>query len=573
MMRKAVLLLFLLLSCAWSMLSASDWTVLVYMAADNNLWQNAVQDINDMESVALPTGLNLIVQSDMPQSSPYPGGQRRRIRQDSSSQITSPLLANLGQINSGDQQTLNNFVRWGFAAYPASRKMLVIWGHGDSWFKGDESKWICPDDDAQAFISVSNGDLKRALTNIPMLDILLFDACSMQSLEVLAEVQHAARRVIASAELVPATGFPYSDMLNAFTATATTDQVCTSIVDAYITSYDYGGSQNPYQSTYYVTCSAINTAELGSFYYQMTEFNLRYLTQAEDLLQARDGCWEMNQGFADVDVREYLSSVAVSAFDPGMRQDAMSLLDTWALARVRSANLNLPELVGDAALWFPKYRHQFTGWAPYYLRLSFANTRWAAILNRAYGADTEVPAVPTATSWNQVLGGLNVNVAVPLDPEDMTLLVEVITNSAKATYAFFIPWNAGSRQITVPVSASGTFILSLTDSYGNSNVGGAYDFTYEAPGLTLMTAPNPLFSGSGGMIRWFVPEGLEGEAELHLYDMRGRRLLHRKLGNLGAGDGFFMPALWQGFADLSKGVYLLHLKVGSRRAQCKVTIL
>lgn len=49
-------------------LGAETLTVLGYMAADNNLWQNAVQDIN-MESVQIPDYLQLVVRTDMPATS------------------------------------------------------------------------------------------------------------------------------------------------------------------------------------------------------------------------------------------------------------------------------------------------------------------------------------------------------------------------------------------------------------------------------------------------------------------------------------------------------------------------
>jgi hypothetical protein len=105
--------LLLFLCYALQAQSSETWTVLVYIAGDNNLWQNAVQDINDMESANLPEELTLVVQSDLPASSPYPGGQRRLIRQDSSPDITSPLIQSLGTINSGKAQTLNDFAPLG----------------------------------------------------------------------------------------------------------------------------------------------------------------------------------------------------------------------------------------------------------------------------------------------------------------------------------------------------------------------------------------------------------------------------------------------------------------------------
>ena len=66
-MRKAILLLVLLLSCGSTALFATDWTVLVYMAADNNLSSFAVEDIIQMESAVQAENLKLVVQVDLPQ--------------------------------------------------------------------------------------------------------------------------------------------------------------------------------------------------------------------------------------------------------------------------------------------------------------------------------------------------------------------------------------------------------------------------------------------------------------------------------------------------------------------------
>ena len=236
----ASLLLFLCLP-----LAGESWTILVYIAAANTLWQNAIANINAMESVDLPSNLKVVVQSDMPDESPYPGGQRRLIGRDNSPYITSRLLENMGAINSGDPQTLNDFARWGFHKYPSQRKALVIWGHGNSWYKAGTDKWICPDADTNDLINVYNGELKEALSGLPKLDILLFDACSMQSVEVICEVREVAERVIGSEEQVPAKGFPYEMILPLFTNTATADEIARGIVDAYLEAYDYEGMYNP----------------------------------------------------------------------------------------------------------------------------------------------------------------------------------------------------------------------------------------------------------------------------------------------------------------------------------------
>ena len=200
-------LIILLLSIGL-VLNAESWTVLVYMAADNNLAEMGRLDINSMESVPQPEGLNLIVQADFPE-----GAKRFRIQQDNSEDISSPVLANLGIIDSANPEVLNSFINWGFNNFPSQRKMLIIWSHGDSWYKGNDPKWICPDESSQNLISVAEGELTLALTDIPKLDVLLFDACSMQSIEVINEIGFCANYIIGSEDLVPQYGFPYEKII------------------------------------------------------------------------------------------------------------------------------------------------------------------------------------------------------------------------------------------------------------------------------------------------------------------------------------------------------------------------
>ena len=72
---KLKIILALVLLSALGTLSAESWTVLVYMAADNNLAQMGALDINSMESVLKPAGLTVIVQADFPE-----GAKRYHIR-------------------------------------------------------------------------------------------------------------------------------------------------------------------------------------------------------------------------------------------------------------------------------------------------------------------------------------------------------------------------------------------------------------------------------------------------------------------------------------------------------------
>jgi len=570
-----LLILALLLALAFPA-AAESWTVLVYLAADNNLWQNAVQDINDMESVAIPANLNLIVQSDMPSDSPYPGGQRRRIQQDNSPLITSPLLQNLGSINSGDPQTLNSFINWGFQHYPASRKMVVIWGHGDNWFKSDTPKWICPDDGAQSLISVADGELKAALEDIPRLDILLFDACSMQSVEVLAEVMDVADYVVGSAELVPAAGFPYQTMIPLF-AENSVEEISALIPQKYLESYEPGGIQNPQGFINPLTCSTIRTSPLPGFFNLFSDiFCLGGVGEAEAIVEnIRGNLWEMNTAYCDVDVEEFM--VSCWAMYPQHEVSFWINLTwgRWYECVAWSGSANIPHSpVGSAAIWFPWHRQYFDAWWRQYSNLEFAKTRWLAFLN--FGLGDEVPPDPPQLSApTMVLGNLTFRIIQPLDPDVLSYEVTVQEDNATdpAVYTYTADYGQEGFWVSIPVVSSGSISVMAIDSCGNRSVPVELSFTYEEPGLTVLMVPNPVRARSLASVRWYLPEGMTGEVKLTLYNLRGQMVLSRSFDQQNSGEGSWMLSSEPEFHQLGRGVYILRLEIGKRHHHRKLTIL
>jgi len=308
-----------------------------------------------MESVPQPAGLNLIVQADFPQ-----GAARYKIGQDNSTSITSPVLADLGYIDSGNPNTLNSFIKWGFNRYPAQRKMLVIWSHGNSWYKGNESKWICPDDGAQNLMSISNGDMQIAFAGAPQLDVLLFDACSMQSIEILTEVHPYAYYVIGSEELVPINGFPYETIIPLFEDSFS--EILDQIPQLYVQSYLPGEGINPGNELWTTTCSAIETLQIPLFNTLYKEFVRKYRNLlASEIMVVRENCYEMNDGMADIDLKQFLELLSANG-----TPEVLLLKQLWN-SMVYSYDATTPDPlglgIGTAALWFPDGWYNFNnGW-------------------------------------------------------------------------------------------------------------------------------------------------------------------------------------------------------------------
>lgn len=566
----AVLAFGLLLFC--SALAAESWTILVYMAADNNLWQSGMQSINLMESVDLPANLKLVVQSDLPADSPYPGGQRRLIRKDDSELITSPIIQNLGVVNSGDPNTLRDFARWGFGKYPSSRRALFIWGHGNSWYKDAAPRWICPDEGSGDLINVYNGELKQALSGLPALDLLLFDACSMQSLEVISEVRHAAARVIASEELVPARGFPYHQFLGDFDGSYTVDQISERIVDSYLEAYSPGGAFNPWSAELCVTCSAIETANWEALLGKFSEFVGRHKHHAHSLLVSRQGCWEMNDGDSDIDFRQFFTKVRNDA--SGLLEfDAAELLALWDNATIKAGNLGLDADVGSAALWFPWHRQYFDALWQMYYQLDFAATLWLSLLNQAFGPDLVPPEQPALITYTQSLGSVIFKFRLPRDPDALSLIVRLEELEGKSEIAYPVAWGAEIVTLRIPVKKNSRLEILCRDPAQNESQNVAYNISIRPLPISLEVHPNPMVASSGSAIRWYLPADVVGQASLSIYDLKGRKLLEKNLGELNAGEGFILSKSWEGFENLSPGVYLLRIKIGDQPGRCKLTIL
>ena len=109
--------------------------LIVFIAGDNDLDTFGSSDIAEMMSVE-NTGENLTILVQQDQSSVARDATTKRfvIRNG----IKEETLA-LGETNTGDANTLTEFLKWGTTNYPAKRNIVVLWNHGggtrDEWYE------------------------------------------------------------------------------------------------------------------------------------------------------------------------------------------------------------------------------------------------------------------------------------------------------------------------------------------------------------------------------------------------------------------------------------------------------
>ncbi|PKN74725.1 MAG: hypothetical protein CVU49_06195 [Candidatus Cloacimonetes bacterium HGW-Cloacimonetes-2] len=564
MSKKVLLLVLSALFCAC--LLADSWNILVYMAADNNLAQNAVQDFNSMESVDLPPGVRVYLQTDLPAEHSLSGGRRWRLGQDQTEQIVSTQLANLGTINSGDYNTLRSFIAWGKNQYPAERQMLVIWSHGDSWYKDLKTKYICTDDSAQEVMSVSSGHLKAALAGHTGFDILLMDACSMQTIEVLTETLGFADYVIGSQDLVPVKGFPYEDILPLFDQPLY--QILDQIPELYTNSYLAGGSQNPSSQGFPTTCSVIQTTHLWEFNLFWGSFCGNWRGMAEELMQIRQYCYSMNTGLAEIDIGEFIQKVRAEY--PNLHYLQLDILSSlWDTAVIAKSAPLYPGDLGSATIWFPDIRYNFDAAWRIYRKLDFASTSWLTLLNLSFGEDTDPPAAPANLQIEPLPGQLRISFSPVADPDPITYQIRLFQSNA-ITFHYIYPSDPFEQlQTIIPCKGSGTVRVFSLDQSGNLSEASDLSYTYEPTRASILAYPVPAKADTGIKLIWDWDSDSTQIQELKLYNLRGQVVLSRSFPASRTGAFLLEPDLLSAWAS---GHYFVKLSRGSQQISTRLVL-
>lgn len=171
-------------------------TVLIYMAADNDLADNALRNIEQMKSSYPIDGKNnLLVFVNLPEEKPY------LIKIETDTEI---VIKQYEEFNSLEVQNMRRVLTEMISMYPAGKYGLVLWSHGSSWL---------PSNIKTRSFGEEKG-LQMDITKLPgalpvKFDFILFDACLMGSVEVAYELKDNADYIIASSTEILYTGFPY----------------------------------------------------------------------------------------------------------------------------------------------------------------------------------------------------------------------------------------------------------------------------------------------------------------------------------------------------------------------------
>lgn len=335
------------------------WTVLVYMAADNNLEKYAIDDLNEMLAAKISDDVQLVVQIDRASGfyelgvggvASWESMKRFRVREKQLEE-----RGDLGEQNTGDPAVLSDFIRWGFAEYPSQHRMLVLWDHGNAWqgYGGDDSAGEDRLDQLELQDSIGAGLDGQA----EKLDVMGFDACLMSTFVSALALRERAHYFIASEELEPGSGWDYTDFLNYLSThvAGPVPELSAAIVDGF---YAQARAERKHND---VTIAALDLNRYEPVRLAYAELVSKLQTQTDEqktnIAKARDAVVEYGKhsdpthAYNMVDLGDFSRQLA--ALDPSFAPQRDALLSALSNLVVASKYGRTKQASTGTSIYFP----------------------------------------------------------------------------------------------------------------------------------------------------------------------------------------------------------------------------
>lgn len=235
----------------------AKWTIMVFINADNNLESAGIDDVNEMEKIGSTDDVQIIALLDRipgydSSNGNWTGTKMFHIQKDNDPRtITSPVLKDMGEVDTGKYSEVVDFVKYCKTNFPAENYYLAVWNHGAGWKKKEQQetlvKGISYDDtDGSHITTLQLETMAREINQVlgKNLDILNYDACLMQMAEIVYQTRDYIDFVIAAEETEPGDGDPYDDIFGPLVQNPnmTAREFSIHAAKAYVASYS-GGSQ------------------------------------------------------------------------------------------------------------------------------------------------------------------------------------------------------------------------------------------------------------------------------------------------------------------------------------------
>ncbi len=352
--------------------SQAKWTVMVYISGDNNLEDYVV---NDIETELAPTGSSANVQV-VALADRGPGYDTRYGDWQTTKlfHVTTGMtadganaVADWGERNMGDPQTLIDFVTWSKANYPADHYVLYFWGHGWSWHPG----WVMEDDTDNDTLDYH--EVKAAIPSLGFIDVVGYDGCNMASIEILKLWHNKATALTGSQEWVGWDGIEYDVVLAQLAANPnmTADQV--AIATSQSTTTDKTWSAVAVDSRLTTLLTAVDqwaVALKNGLAANKKKYNTAF--------GATQSFW---QAPMDKDLYDLAFEIKKNVSDTNIKNKSQAVMDAFAAVILHERHVTQYADARGITIYGPAKASQKLDFA-YFLTLDFAlTTNWDEFLN------------------------------------------------------------------------------------------------------------------------------------------------------------------------------------------------
>lgn len=348
------------------------WTVMVYIAADNNLEPFGIMNLEMLQSVGSSDNVNFVVLIDTftgPTSLLY-------VTKDGANS-----LAEWGEVNTGDPAVMAKFIQAAKKAAPAEKYAFISWDHGGGWrgLNWDDTSEI--ETGLPQYMDMK--ELRAAVVGGGVrFDVFAFDQCLMAQPEVAYQIDGYAKYAVFSEETIYGQGFPY-------------DAIATHLVE------------NPSMSA--AALSKVIVADFAAYYDSITwandwtisAFDMAYMDDLTDAVtdlavSSTNALWLYKSAFKNdlsgtlnyyypyfVDLKGYAMNVAAdkAILDQAVKaaaQDVVDAIDRGVISTINSKH-NIDSY--GLSIYFPNYRSSYLGLKAAYQNVPFAvDTGWILFL-------------------------------------------------------------------------------------------------------------------------------------------------------------------------------------------------
>ncbi len=184
-----------------------DRMVLIYMAANNDLREDAIICLNKMEA-GLNAGnqkLLVFIKTETDYSFIL------RIKSDKNTKIVSDTIWRYSNENAANPIFLSQVIKDARNLSSAEYYGLVLWSHASSWAPSAATSARTKSFGEDRGVEMDIIDMKNALP--ADFSYIIFDACSMASIEAIYELKDKAKYILASPTEVLSTSYPYEKII------------------------------------------------------------------------------------------------------------------------------------------------------------------------------------------------------------------------------------------------------------------------------------------------------------------------------------------------------------------------